>query len=289
MKPAQIPPSSFFLLPSSFFLLLVPPLSLFPSLVLRDLATHRVRAITTVIGIALGIAVVLAVRLAATSAVRGFERAVESLAGRASLEITQSALGVDESGLPALAWLEDFGRATPVIEGEAVWKAPDGTQEMLRVLGVDILTDQAFRDYVFAETGGERAQSTREVLGLLTDARSVVLTQKFAAPRGIRVGDAVRLEMGDAAREFRVRALLADEGPARAMDGHVVLMDIAAAHWALDRLGFVDRVEVRLRDGADMVARFGQHADQICLGQGVDERVVAFRRDILAEHDSQPT
>ena len=39
-----------------------------------------------------------------------------------------------------------------------------------------------------------------------------------------------------------------DEGPARVLDGNFVLMDIAAAQWAFDRLGRIDRVDVRLRD-----------------------------------------
>ena len=38
-----------------------------------------------------------------------------------------------------------------------------------------------------------------------------------------------------------VRGLLADEGPARVLDGNFVLMDIAAAQQALDRFGRVDR------------------------------------------------
>ncbi len=47
-------------------------------------------------------------------------------------------------------------------------------------------------------------------------------------------------------RTFRIRALLRNEGPARVLDGNFVLMDIAAAQWAFDRLGRVDRVDVRL-------------------------------------------
>ena len=47
-----------------------------------------------------------------------------------------------------------------------------------------------------------------------------------------------------------------DEGPARVLDGNFVLMDIAAAQLAFDRLGRIDRLDVRLRgaDGADVDA-----------------------------------
>src|SRR5262249_39616342 len=39
-------------------------------------------------------------------------------------------------------------------------------------------------------------------------------------------------------------------GGARVMDGNLVLMDISAAQWAFDRLGRVDRIDVRLHDPA---------------------------------------
>ena len=51
---------------------------------------------------------------------------------------------------------------------------------------------------------------------------------------------------GDRVNTYVIRALLKDDGPARVMDGSFVLMDIAAAQLAFDRLGRVDRVDVQL-------------------------------------------
>jgi putative ABC transport system permease protein len=225
---------------------------LFAAFIVRELKAQRVRTATTIVGIALGIAVVLAIRLAAASALAGFEQAVDSTAGRASLEITQPPLGIDERGLPSLQWLQDVGQVTPIVEGEATWPRPDGRAELLQVLGVDILSDRAFRDYDFTAAGPRTPETANQFLRLLTDARAVVLTEKFAAPRGIRTGDTVRLGMGDRVHELTVRALLADRGPARAMNGHIVLMDIAAAQLALGRLGRIDRLEVRLDRAGDL-------------------------------------
>jgi putative ABC transport system permease protein len=237
--------------------------SLFVPFIVRELRAQRVRTITTVVGVALGIAVVLAIQLAAGSALAGFEQAVESTAGRASLEITQPPLGIDERRLPSLRWLQDVGQVTPIVEGEATWTPsraeagrPGSRPELLQVFGVDILTDQPFRDYVFAASGAvpgpREPQTTEDLLRLLTDAQAVVLTETFAAPRGIRVGDVVRLAMGDRVHELVVRALLDDRGPARAMNGRLVLMDIAAAQLALGRLGRIDRLELRLAHAADL-------------------------------------
>jgi putative ABC transport system permease protein len=242
---------------------------LFFAFIVRELAAQRVRTLTTLAGIALGIAVVLAIQLAAASALTGFEEAVDSTAGRASLEITQPPLGIDEQRLPQLRWLQDVGQVTPIVEGEATWRASSAGAEnvrglpaeaagegrqaaLLHVLGVDILTDRAFRDYAFAAAGPRTPETANQFLRLLTDAKAVVLTAKFAAPRGIRVGDTVQLSIGERVHALTVRALLADRGPARAMNGHIVLMDIAAAQLALGRLGRVDRLEVRLANRADL-------------------------------------
>ena len=60
----------------------------------------------------------------------------------------------------------------------------------------------------------------------------------------------MRLVVGDAAHEMTVRGLLLDEGPARVADGRLALLDIAAAQWRFDGLGWVDRVEIRLFDAS---------------------------------------
>lgn len=286
---------------------------LFRLLILRHLARQRARTAITIISIALGIAAVLAIQLASAGAVHGFERALESLAGRAALEVTQAPRGIDETRLPPLAWLQDEGQVTPIIQGDATWVGRDGRQELLTVLGVDILTDQAFRDYAFtafsaSDQSESRTQSqsqsddrprtqgelrtTRDILALLTDAQSVVLTEKFARAHGISVGDEVRFGMGDAQRVLRVRALLANQGPAQAMDGNIILMDIAAAQLALARLGYIDRLEIRLDDASQidrvetqLTARLG--ADFIVQrparrGRQVEKMLAAFHANLTA-------
>ena len=64
------------------------------------------------------------------------------------------------------------------------------------------------------------------------------------------MGSTLSVNVGDRAVPLTVRGLLRDEGPARVLDGHFVLMDIASAQLALDRFGRVDRLEVRLADTA---------------------------------------
>jgi putative ABC transport system permease protein len=232
---------------------------LFRTFILRRLLGERLRSAATVAGIALGIAVVLAVRLANDSSLRGFETALETMAGRTSIEIVGSGLGVAETRLAELGWLAEHGHVSPVVEGDALWTpepgAPEGRRdgsrggEMLRVLGVDVLRDRPFRDYDVLELDAPgREPTAQEFLGLLLDPRAVVVTERFARRQGLARGDGITLTIGDRAGRFVVAGLLRDVGPARVLDGHFALMDIAAAQWAFGRLGFVDRVDVRLRD-----------------------------------------
>src|SRR5215213_10599655 len=82
--------------------------------------------------------------------------------------------------------------------------------------------------------------------------QSVITTEIFARRHHLHVNDALELGIGDERRSFVIRGLLRNEGPARVLDGNFVLMDIAAAQWAFDRLGRVDRVEIRLPPGRDV-------------------------------------
>ncbi len=126
--------------------------------------------------------------------------------------------------------------------------------EAVRVLGVDIVRDQPFRDYELIEASTSEGRSfsssepptTNDLLQLLTDERSVVITEKLARRHHYALGGEITLMAGDRLNTYIVRGVLKDAGPARVLDGNFVLMDIAAAQLAFDRLGRLDRVDVRL-------------------------------------------
>ena len=101
---------------------------------------------------------------------------------------------------------------------------------------------------------------------------------------------------GDRVNTFVVRGLLADEGPARVMDGSFVLMDIAAAQLAFDRLGRIDRVDVRLdkasADSAAIDAALAEIGKRLPAGlsaqrpsrrgQQVEQMLAAFHLNLTA-------
>lgn len=226
---------------------------LFRTFILRRLREEKLRSLATVLGVALGIAVVLAVRMANQSSVRSFETALEMVAGKTSLEIVGAGPGLREERLLQLDWLERFGQISPIIEGEARASFPSGDREWLRILGVDILRDESFRDYRLVRFAGQsHPPGPREFLQLLSDPHAILLTQKLARRHGLDPDSSLDLDVGDRREGLTVRGLLLDRGPARALNGTFALMDIAAAQWLLGRLGRIDRIDLRLKPGIEV-------------------------------------
>ncbi len=243
---------------------------LFAQFILRPLLAEKIRTITTVLGVSLGIAVVIAIQLTNESSVRGFETALETVAGKTAIEIVGSGTGVDESVIPEIGWLREYGVVSPVIEGSAAILIGDvkqlsrRTMEAVKVLGVDILRDQPFRDYDLLDLqspgdGSSRRSpnvttefNTQQFLEILTSPQTVIITEKLATRRNYTLGGELRLMIGDRVLPFVVRGILKNEGPARVLDGNFILMDIAAAQLAFARLGRVDHLDVLLPEGADL-------------------------------------
>ncbi len=251
---------------------------LFSWFILRRMIREPLRAALTAIGIALGVAVVVAIQLTNASSLAGFETALNTMSGRTSLEVVGVGAGIDEQRLLEIGWLRDYGRVAPVIEGDLIYREPGRAAETLRLLGVDILRDQPFRDYPLltrsapadgaaAATGELRAQ---DFLGLLIEPGSAIVAAKFAAPRGLTPGSTFQVSVGDRTVTLKVHGLLEDEGPARVLDGRFVLMDIASAQLALDRLGRIDRVEIQLTAGANVDAAEAAIARRLPAGLSVE-------------------
>lgn len=235
---------------------------LFRRFILRNLAAEKTRTAVAVLGIALGVAVMIAIRMANRSVTHSFRTAVESVAGEASLQVTGVAGEFDELLLRDLGWLREFGSVSPVVETYVmhVKESPDppagspgfNRGELLHLLGVDILQDLPVRQYRLLRTSREdRDPTAMEFLELLVDSEAIVLTEKFARRHGLEVGDRIGLAFGSTRKELTIRGLLLDQGPARALDGNFAVMDIAAAQWACDRLGLLDRVDVKLKPDLD--------------------------------------
>lgn len=228
--------------------------SLFRRFVLRPMLGEPVRTALTALGVMLGVAVMLAIQLANSGSLRGFSAALDAVSGKAALEITSAPLGVDETLLPGLSWLREFGIATPVIESD-VMAIAGASREMLRVIGVDAMRDPALRDYAVSERSSGTATGM-ELMALLGKPDSLLLTRTFAQRHHLKQGDSLKLLVGDRERRCTISAILGGgetdgkKGPQSALAAQsLAIMDIANAQVILDKPGRIDRIELRLHEG----------------------------------------
>ncbi|MEN1680860.1 MAG: FtsX-like permease family protein [Planctomycetota bacterium] len=233
----------------------MPPLPLFKQFIGRALRRSPGRSLVAVLGIAAGVAVMVAIRLANVSVTETFRAAVDAVGGETGVRVRGVAGAFDETRLADLGWLEEFGVVSPVIQTHAMLPpTPEAMAgagafprgELLSVLGVDILRDASVRDYQVLRTGADDRQSATQVLGLLRDTDSIILTEKFLRRHGLQVGGVVPLVFDSTPKPYNIRGVLLDEGPAKTLDGSFALMDIASAQLAAGKAGLIDYLDLRL-------------------------------------------
>ncbi len=187
------------------------------------------------------------------------DRAEHGVRAARRSKIVGTSVGVDETQLLELGWLREYGDVTPVIEGEIALRrgrssAGDAARPWHRHPARPVVP----------RLPADRARGAPERPVAFATARAVVRSFSRRSSRrraALAIGSTFAAIAGDRTVTLTVRGLLKDEGPARVLDGHFVLMDIAAAQLLLDRLGRIDRVEIRLHDpSADRARRAGDSA-----------------------------
>jgi putative ABC transport system permease protein len=225
------------------------------------LRQHRLRILFPLLGIALGVAVFVAVRVTNVSTLRAFERTVEAIAGRASLEITGRGAPLDEAVLPAARNTPGVASVAPLVLADVLVQEAAG--QALLVAGIDVVADRAVRDYSFRWSEGDR----QDPLAILTQPQALILSERLAQRHSLRLGAALHLNTSQGTQQLVIRGLLRPEGAAEALGGHFAIMDIAAAQVLFDRVGRLDRIDVVPRDGFPL--EVVQAALQKRLGPGV--------------------
>jgi putative ABC transport system permease protein len=200
---------------------------------LRHLRHAKLRTALTVIGLALGVALYVAIRLCNASVDASFQDTVAAVSGHATLEILGGENGMDEDLFATVACTPGVIAAAPLLIRQVA--LDDHTP--LMVLAVDPLREAPFRAY-----GIDPRIATDD--SWLLDPASVFLTDRMAASRGIRSGDAVTVLERDRTVTLNVVGVTADDRLARAWGGAVAIMDIAAGQWTFDRVGRLDRIDV---------------------------------------------
>src|SRR5438128_320322 len=205
------------------------------SLLLAPLSQHKGGLALSVLAIALGVALGYAVQLINQAAINEFAAAVQTLSGEADLAVRGPRAGFDESLYPRFAKLPEVAVASPVLEVEA--RLP-GRREPLKILGLDLF--RAARIQPFLSTGeeGDRLDFLRPDRIFLSAAASESL--------GLKKGDALSVQVGLRVLSLQVAGVL---GEARRQ--RFAVIDIGAAQAIFLRPGLLNRIDLRLRPGAD--------------------------------------
>lgn len=200
------------------------------------LAHQRGRALLAALGIALGVGLGFAVQLINQAAVNELTAAVRALAGEADLEVRGGRTGFPEALYAELSRLPGVAVASPVLELDAGLASGERT---LRLYGIDPLRAPLVQPALFGDAPERR-------IGLL---RPDVVYLSAAAAQSLGVGEGAKLRIRSGLKvvEFEIGGVL----PASILRGVAALVDIATAQWRLDRLGRLNRIDLRLAPGAD--------------------------------------
>ncbi|MDE2484973.1 MAG: FtsX-like permease family protein, partial [candidate division NC10 bacterium] len=194
------------------------------------------RVLVTVTGVAIGVATFTAIQVTNESVLRSFMRAIDLVAGRATLEISGGEPGIDERLLPAVQQVDGVSAAAPIMQ--TVASVADRPGEALLLMGVDLFAEDPFREYRLADS--VRPPGIEELLS--TDA--IFVTAAFAEAHGLQKGGSLTLLVGSKRQRFTIKGLLTPQGPARAFDGNIAILDIAAAQVAFGKFGRLDRIDL---------------------------------------------
>lgn len=203
-------------------------------MVFGEWRANPARALTAALAIAVGVALGLAVHLINASALNEFSRAVSTVNGDAEMQVRSATpAGFDERLYPVAARTEGVAAVSPVVELAA---AAGSTN--LTLLGLDVL---------------RAAEVTPSLLGATSsgdapfDEGSAFLSQAALDGLRLRTGQRVRLQANGRAADFRIAGVLSGvQGERR-----LAVIDIAAAQWRFDGLGRLQRLDLKLAEGAD--------------------------------------
>jgi putative ABC transport system permease protein len=176
------------------------------------------------------------VHLVNRAAVTELAAAVRTAAGEADLEVRGGRAGFPEELYAHVATLPGVALASPVLELEA---GVSGSPRTIRMIGIDAFRAAALHPALFADDP--------QRLFRLVEPDHVLLSAAAARSLGLAKGDRLKIVAGRADVELSV----ADVLPDTAVRGVAALTDIATAQWRLERLGELNRIDVRLARGAD--------------------------------------
>ncbi len=193
------------------------------------------RLALNVLAIALGVALASAIYLVNGAALAQFTGATRRLVGAADVTVRGPAGGFAEGLFAELARDPAVAAASPVVEVDA---AIAGHTEPLPIRGIDPFRAADLQPALVAGLG----TAVRD----LFRPGDIVLSAAAASALDLKTGDVLTVVVGDRSTPLRVAGV----SPRSAYSQPLGLMDIASAQWVFGRIGRLNRIDLRLVNGA---------------------------------------
>jgi putative ABC transport system permease protein len=208
-------------------------------LLLAQLREQPARLLITVLAIALGVALGASVYLVNTSALNEFNLATKRLVGEADVVIRGPREGFAEQLFVDLARNPQVSAASPVLELDV---ALAGRRDALKVLGLDAFRAAALQPALIGDIGA--------AVFRLFDSDAIYLSHSAAAELNLTRGDTLEVMIGNSPKSLRVLGILSPDTYSQALG----VMDIAAAQYAFNAVGRLNRIDLRLAPGTDLAS-----------------------------------
>ena len=209
-------------------------------LIVEHLRHRPMRALLTLLGVAIGVSAWLAIRVVNGEVYQSFEQSVESVVGQASITIFGGPEGLDEQILQIVQEHPGVRVANPVLKIEGEIQGGSLSGRPLLVWGVDILEHGKDWD-VRGSTGAFQQDDWEQLFSPTT----VFVEEELAKSLGLHQGGTLSVKVKGDVHDLVVGRVLESSG----LQGGVqqqVLMDIAAAQWLFGWVGRLHHVAIVL-------------------------------------------
>jgi putative ABC transport system permease protein len=208
----------------------------------RHLRHKKLRALLTLLGVAVGIALFSSILLINKATLSAFKENVTAVSGQTDIVISGGKTGFPEDRLEIVGSLPEVKSAVPVIEENARLMGLEPS-EPLNILGVDLLRESSVRSYKLSDS-----QIMDDPLIFLNQPDSMIISKTIANRYGLKIDSKIKLSTARGIKTFIVRGLIEPEGAARAYGGSIAIMDIDAVRYSFGRENNLDAIDVVLRD-----------------------------------------
>jgi putative ABC transport system permease protein len=218
--------------------------ALFRALVLGPLRSNALRALVTLVAVALGVAIGLAIDLANATAVASFASSVNVVSNKVNLQVLGVGRGFDERAIVRVQRIPGVTYASPTVEDALTVgaRASDPfSGEILRVLGVDLLRPLPGDAVGPAASPGGVAQTSADPW-MLVNGRGAFVSALLAERLRWRTGQLVHAVAGDRDVTLRIAGIV-PRGTV-GIDSSVVFVDIATAQELFGKVGSLDRIDL---------------------------------------------